>query len=425
MIELNDARIAVIGLGYVGLPLAVEFAKRFPVVGFDINLSRIEDLKSGKDTTMEVNPQELIGNESLVFSNRIGGIKNCNVYIVTVPTPIDQYNQPDLSMLQSSSSMLGEIIEGGDVVIYESTVYPGATEEECVPILEERSGLKLNDGFFVGYSPERINPGDKNHRVSNILKVTSGSNSEAANFVDSLYSQIVVAGTYKTSSIKVAEAAKVIENTQRDVNIALINELSIIFGKLKIDTHEVLNAAGTKWNFLPFSPGLVGGHCIGVDPYYLTYKAQSIGHHPEIILAGRRINDGMAEYVASQLVKGMINKSIHVKQARVLLMGLTFKENCPDLRNTKVLDVFHELLDYGIEVDVMEPWCSKQEVKSSYDIELIDTPQEETYDAIIIAVAHDEFKAMSIETIQKWGKPSHVIYDLKHLFPNSNLTMRL
>jgi len=425
MIELNDARIAVIGLGYVGLPLAVEFAKRFPVVGFDINLSRIEDLKSGKDTTMEVNPQELIGNESLVFSNSIGGIKNCNVYIVTVPTPIDQYNQPDLSMLQSSSSMLGEIIEGGDVVIYESTVYPGATEEECVPILEERSGLKLNDGFFVGYSPERINPGDKNHRVSNILKVTSGSNSEAANFVDSLYSQIVVAGTYKTSSIKVAEAAKVIENTQRDVNIALINELSIIFGKLKIDTHEVLNAAGTKWNFLPFSPGLVGGHCIGVDPYYLTYKAQSIGHHPEIILAGRRINDGMAEYVASQLVKGMINKSIHVKQARVLLMGLTFKENCPDLRNTKVLDVFHELLDYGIEVDVMEPWCSKQEVKSSYDIELIDTPQEETYDAIIIAVAHDEFKAMSIETIQKWGKPSHVIYDLKHLFPNSNLTMRL
>ena len=255
--------------------------------------------------------------------------------------------------------------------------------------------------------------------------MTSGSNSEAANFVDSLYSQIVVAGTYKTSSIKVAEAAKVIENTQRDVNIALINELSIIFGKLKIDTHEVLNAAGTKWNFLPFSPGLVGGHCIGVDPYYLTYKAQSIGHHPEIILAGRRINDGMAEYVASQLVKGMINKSIHVKQARVLLMGLTFKENCPDLRNTKVLDVFHELLDYGIEVDVMEPWCSKQEVKSSYDIELIDTPQEETYDAIIIAVAHDEFKAMSIETIQKWGKPSHVIYDLKHLFPNSNLTMRL
>ena len=425
MIELNDARIAVIGLGYVGLPLAVEFAKRFPVVGFDINLSRIEDLKSGKDTTMEVNPQELIGNESLVFSNSIGGIKNCNVYIVTVPTPIDQYNQPDLSMLQSSSSMLGEIIEGGDVVIYESTVYPGATEEECVPILEERSGLKLNDGFFVGYSPERINPGDKNHRVSNILKVTSGSNSEAANFVDSLYSQIVVAGTYKTSSIKVSEAAKVIENTQRDVNIALINELSIIFGKLKIDTHEVLNAAGTKWNFLPFSPGLVGGHCIGVDPYYLTYKAQSIGHHPEIILAGRRINDGMAEYVASQLVKGMINKSIHVKQARVLLMGLTFKENCPDLRNTKVLDVFHELLDYGIEVDVMEPWCSKQEVKSSYDIELIDTPQEETYDAIIIAVAHDEFKAMSIETIQKWGKPSHVIYDLKHLFPNSNLTMRL
>lgn len=425
MIELKDVRIAVIGLGYVGLPLAVEFAKRFPVVGFDINLSRVEGLKSGKDTTLEVNPQELIGNDSLIFSNSISGIKDCNVYIVTVPTPIDQYNQPDLSMLQTSSSMLGEIIKLGDVVIYESTVYPGATEEECVPILEERSGLTLNDDFFVGYSPERINPGDKNHRVSNILKVTSGSNSEAANFVDSLYSQIVVAGTYKTSSIKVAEAAKVIENTQRDVNIALINELSIIFGKLEIDTHEVLKAAGTKWNFLPFSPGLVGGHCIGVDPYYLTYKAQSIGHHPEMILAGRRINDGMAEYVTSQLVRAMINKSIHVKNARVLLMGLTFKENCPDLRNTKVLDVFHELLDYGIEVDVMEPWCSKQEVKNSYDIELVDTPEEDTYDAIIIAVAHEQFKAMSIETIQKWGKPSHIIYDLKHLFPNSNLTMRL
>jgi UDP-N-acetyl-D-galactosamine dehydrogenase len=425
MIELKDVRIAVIGLGYVGLPLAVEFAKRFPVVGFDINRSRVEDLKSGKDATLEVNHQELIGNDSLVFSSSVSGIKDCNVYIVTVPTPIDQYNQPDLSMLQSSSSMLGEIIKSGDFVIYESTVYPGATEEECVPILEERSGLTLNDDFFVGYSPERINPGDKNHRVSNILKVTSGSSSGAANFVDSLYSQIVVAGTYKTSSIKVAEAAKVIENTQRDVNIALINELSIIFGKLEIDTHEVLNAAGTKWNFLPFSPGLVGGHCIGVDPYYLTHKAQSIGHHPEIILAGRRINDGMAAYVTSQLVKGMIKRSIHVKEARVLLMGLTFKENCPDLRNTKVLDVFHELRDYGIQVDVMEPWCSKQEVKDSYDIDLVDTPKEETYDAIIIAVAHEEFKAMSIEAIQKWAKSNHIIYDLKYSFPDSNVTMRL
>ena len=425
MIEFKEVKIGVIGLGYVGLPLAVEFAKRFPVVGFDIDEHRVSDLKAGDDSTLEVDSHELKNNKALFFSFNLHDIKDCNVYIVTVPTPIDQYNQPDLSMLESSSAMLGSIISDGDFVIYESTVYPGATEEECVPILEDRSGLKLNDDFFVGYSPERINPGDKNHRVANILKITSGSNREAADFVDSLYSQIVSVGTHKTSSIKVAEAAKVIENTQRDVNIALINELSIIFGKLKIDTLEILEAAGTKWNFLPFRPGLVGGHCIGVDPYYLTHKAQSIGHHPEMILAGRRINDGMAAHVSSQLVKRMIKKSIQVDQAKVLIMGLTFKENCPDLRNTKVIDIVHELQDYGIEVDVIEPWCSKQEVMDNCAIELIDSPEEGVYDSIIVAVGHEQFKSMSIENIQKWGKPRHIIYDLKYIFPDSNSTIRL
>jgi UDP-N-acetyl-D-glucosamine/UDP-N-acetyl-D-galactosamine dehydrogenase len=425
MIEFKEVKIGVIGLGYVGLPLAVEFAKRFPVVGFDIDEHRISDLKAGDDSTLEVDSHELKNNKALFFSFNLDDIKDCNVYIVTVPTPIDQYNQPDLSMLESSSAMLGSIISEGDFVIYESTVYPGATEEECVPILEDRSGLKLNDDFFVGYSPERINPGDKNHRVANILKITSGSNREAADFVDFLYSQIVSVGTHKTSSIKVAEAAKVIENTQRDVNIALINELSIIFGKLKIDTLEILEAAGTKWNFLPFRPGLVGGHCIGVDPYYLTHKAQSIGHHPEMILAGRRINDGMAAHVSSQLVKRMIKKSIQVDQAKVLIMGLTFKENCPDLRNTKVIDIVHELQDYGIEVDVIEPWCSKQEVMDNCAIELIDSPEEGVYDSIIVAVGHEQFKSMSIENIQKWGKSRHIIYDLKYIFPDSNSTIRL
>jgi len=425
MIEFKEVKIGVIGLGYVGLPLAVEFAKRFPVVGFDIDEHRVSDLKAGDDSTLEVDSHELKNNKALFFSFNLDDIKDCNVYIVTVPTPIDQYNQPDLSMLESSSAMLGSIISDGDFVIYESTVYPGATEEECVPILEDRSGLKLNDDFFVGYSPERINPGDKNHRVANILKITSGSNREAADFVDFLYSQIVSVGTHKTSSIKVAEAAKVIENTQRDVNIALINELSIIFGKLKIDTLEILEAAGTKWNFLPFRPGLVGGHCIGVDPYYLTHKAQSIGHHPEMILAGRRINDGMAAHVSSQLVKRMIKKSIQVDQAKVLIMGLTFKENCPDLRNTKVIDIVHELQDYGIEVDVIEPWCSKQEVMDNCAIELIDSPEEGVYDSIIVAVGHEQFKSMSIENIQKWGKSRHIIYDLKYIFPDSNSTIRL
>ena len=425
MINFDEVKIAIIGLGYVGLPLAVEFGKKFPVVGFDINQRRVLELQGGKDLTLEVDSSELLNLEMLSFSANLEDIQDCNVYIVTVPTPIDQYNQPDLDMLRSASKMLGGLIRSNEIVIYESTVYPGATEDECVPLLEKYSGLKFNIDFFVGYSPERINPGDKNHRVTNILKVTSGSTKDAAQYVDSLYSLIVSAGTHKTSSIKVAEAAKIIENTQRDVNIALINELAIIFEKLDIDTLEVLEAAGTKWNFLPFRPGLVGGHCIGVDPYYLTHKAQSVGYHPEIILAGRRINDGMASYVVSQLVKKMINKSIQVDVAKVLIMGLTFKENCPDLRNTKVVDIVYELEEYGIEVDVIEPWCSSEEVLDSHGIDLIDTPRDGEYDAILIAVGHDEFKSKPFTSIEKWAKKTHIIYDLKYAFPQVKSTYRL
>ena len=361
MLSLSEARIAIIGLGYVGLPLAVEFSKKYDVLGFDIDQERISELVSRKDSTLEVSHNELLDAKNSKFSTNINDLRNYNTFIVTVPTPIDQYMQPDLTPLLKASEMIGRVIKKGDVVIYESTVYPGATEEDCIPVVENISGLEFNKDFYAGYSPERINPGDKEHKVINIMKVTSGSNSEVANFVDSLYASIITAGTHLASSIRVAEAAKVIENTQRDVNIALINELSLIFNRLDIDTLEVLEAAGTKWNFLPFRPGLVGGHCIGVDPYYLTHKAQSAGYHPEMILAGRRLNDNMGKIVVSRLVKEMVKKDIDVSKAKILVMGLTFKENCPDLRNTKVVDIIFELRGYGIDVDIMDPWCSPEE----------------------------------------------------------------
>ena len=424
--SLDKTRVGIIGLGYVGLPLAVEFGKKIPTVGFDINKDRISELSLGCDSTLECTKEELLEAKSLSYTSTLEDLKSCNVYIVTVPTPIDKHNQPDLSPLIKASEALGSIISAGDIVIYESTVYPGATEDECVPIVERVSGLEFNKDFYAGYSPERINPGDKEHRVTNILKVTSGSNYEVAEFVDQLYKLIVLAGTHKASSIKVAEAAKVIENTQRDVNIALINELSIIFGKLDIDTLEVLEAAGTKWNFLPFRPGLVGGHCIGVDPYYLTHKAQSVGYHPEMILAGRRLNDGMAQYVVSQLVKKMITKRIHVEGANILIMGLTFKENCPDLRNTKVVDIVSELKEYNINVDVVDPWCSSEEADAEYGLSLCDKPKQGEYDAIVIAVGHDEFKLMGIEQIKALGKEeASVVYDLKYIFSKNESDMRL
>ena len=407
----------MIGLGYVGLPLAVEFGKKYTTVGFDINQPRIDELKLGNDHTLEVSDEELASANQLSFTANPEEIKHCNVYIVTVPTPINDYKQPDLTPLEKASTLLGKVIKRDDIVIYESTVYPGATEEVCVPILEKVSGLTFNHDFFVGYSPERINPGDKAHRVTNILKVTSGSTAEIAEQVDQLYKSIITAGTHKASSIKVAEAAKVIENTQRDVNIALINELAIIFNRLDIDTEEVLIAAGTKWNFLPFRPGLVGGHCIGVDPYYLTYKAQSIGYNPEIILSGRRINDDMGEYVVSRLVKLMLQKRIHVQQSNILIMGLTFKENCPDIRNTRVVDIVKELKTYGVNVHIYDPWVNVKEVEAEYGIKPITTLEENKFDAIVLAVAHDQFKQMDIKQIRSLGKPDSVIYDLKYLFP--------
>jgi UDP-N-acetyl-D-galactosamine dehydrogenase len=417
-------KLAIIGLGYVGLPLAVEFSKKFSVLGFDTNNSRINELKEGVDSTLEVSEAELAKSTLLTYSSDVSDLSECNIYIVTVPTPINVHKQPDLTPLIKASAMIGEFIAAGDIVIYESTVYPGATEEVCIPEVERVSGLKFNQDFFAGYSPERINPGDKEHRVTNILKVTSGSTPEIAEQVDQLYKAIVTAGTHKASSIKVAEAAKVIENTQRDVNIALINELSIIFNKLGIDTLEVLKAAGTKWNFLPFRPGLVGGHCIGVDPYYLTHKAQSVGYHPEMILAGRRLNDGMGEYVVSQLVKAMLKKRIHVDGANVLIMGLTFKENCPDLRNTKVVDIVKELNEYNINVDVTDPWCSNDEAQSEYGLTIVE-PKKDHYDAIIIAVGHHEFKQLGCEHIRELGKSRHVLYDLKYLLPKDSVDMRL
>nr|WP_318381081.1 Vi polysaccharide biosynthesis UDP-N-acetylglucosamine C-6 dehydrogenase TviB [uncultured Enterobacter sp.] len=423
--NINNVKIAVIGLGYVGLPLAVEFGKKFQTIGFDIKESRIVELKKGIDTTLECSAEELQEASNLDYSSLVNDLKTCNVYIVTVPTPIDKYKRPDLTPLIKASELLGTVLSKGDVVVYESTVYPGATEEECVPVIESVSGLKFNQDFYVGYSPERINPGDKEHRLINIKKVTSGSTKDAASFVDKLYGEIIVAGTHQASSIKVAEAAKVIENTQRDLNIALINELAIIFNKLNIDTEEVLKAAGTKWNFLPFKPGLVGGHCIGVDPYYLTHKAQAIGYNPEVILAGRRINDRMSQYVSSQLIKGMIKKGIMIDNANVLILGLTFKENCPDLRNTKVIDIVTELQDYNIKVDVYDPWVDPNEALREYNLQVLEILPNKRYEAIIFAVAHDEFKVLRDEQLQCLLHEKNVIYDLKYVLDSHIPDIRL
>lgn len=423
--ELADIKLAVIGLGYVGLPLAVEFGRKRSVVGFDISQRRIDELKSGNDVTLEIAPEELADAKLLTYSTKIEDLRTCNCYIISVPTPIDKYNRPDLTPLIKASETVGSVLKLGDVVIYESTVYPGCTEEDCVPILEKSSGLRFNQDFFCGYSPERINPGDKEHRISTIKKVTSGSTPQIADLVDQLYGEIVTVGTFKAASIKVAEAAKVIENTQRDLNIALINELALIFNKLGIDTEAVLNAAASKWNFLPFRPGLVGGHCIGVDPYYLTHKAQAIGYHPEIILAGRRLNDAMGGYVVAQLVKAMTKKRIQVDGAKVLVMGLTFKENCPDLRNTRVMDIISELKDYNCEVDVYDPWVSAEEAVCEYSIAPVDRLNDAAYDAIVVAVGHQQFKEMGAKAIRKLAKAKSVFYDLKSLFAAEESDLRL
>ena len=418
-------KIAIIGLGYVGLPLAVEFGKIRPVIGFDINQNRIDALREGRDSTLEVSGDELREAAHLSFTTDPADLAEANIYIVTVPTPIDAHKRPDLTPLIKASETLGKVLKHGDIVIYESTVYPGATEEDCVPVLERVSGLTFNKDFFAGYSPERINPGDKTHRLPDIRKVTSGSTPEIAEEVDKLYASIITAGTYKAESIRVAEAAKVIENTQRDLNIALINELAIIFNKMGIDTEAVLKAAGTKWNFLPFQPGLVGGHCIGVDPYYLTHKAEELGYHPQVILAGRRINDGMGAYVAGQLVKAMLKRRIQVDGARVLVLGLTFKENCPDLRNTRVVDVVRELQDYGIQVDVHDPWTNADEARHEYGLDLVETPQDGGYDGIVLAVAHDQFKALGANAMRGFGKADHVLYDLKNVLDTQESDLRL
>ncbi|PSW57458.1 Vi polysaccharide biosynthesis UDP-N-acetylglucosamine C-6 dehydrogenase TviB [Photobacterium leiognathi] len=423
--SLENTKIGIIGLGYVGLPLAVEFGKKQQTLGFDINETRVAQLRDGNDFTLECSSEELSEATLLEYSANIEDLKTCNVYIVTVPTPIDEYKQPDLTPLVKASETLGKVLKVNDVVIYESTVYPGATEEACIPVLESVSGLTFNKDFYAGYSPERINPGDKEHRVTTIKKVTAGSTPEIAEYVDAIYRQIIVAGTHKASSIKVAEAAKVIENTQRDLNIALINELAVIFNKLGIDTEEVLKAAGTKWNFLPFRPGLVGGHCIGVDPYYLTHKAQAIGYHPEVILAGRRINDNMGAYVVSQLVKAMLQKSIPVKGADILIMGLTFKENCPDLRNTRVVDIIAELSEYNTNVDIYDPWICPEEAKHEYNVDVLTDKPNKQYDAVIVAVAHDQFKAMTVEEYQALTKQDSVIYDLKYVLDSSVSDIRL
>jgi len=425
MHALSDIKLAVIGLGYVGLPLAAEFGKKRSVVGFDINQKRIEALKAGHDSTLEVSDEELREATGLNYSANPQDLAACNVFIVTVPTPIDEHKRPDLTPLVKASETIGKVLKKGDIVIYESTVYPGATEEDCVPVLEQYSGLRFNVDFYAGYSPERINPGDKEHRVSTIKKVTSGSTPAVADLVDRLYQEIIVAGTYKAESIKVAEAAKVIENTQRDLNIALVNELAVIFNRMGIDTEAVLKAAGTKWNFLPFRPGLVGGHCIGVDPYYLTHKAQAIGYHPEIILAGRRLNDGMGAYVVSQLVKAMLKRRIHVDGARVLVMGLTFKENCPDLRNTRVVDIVSELNDYNVHVDVYDPWVDRAEAEHEYSITPIKKPATGVYDGILLAVGHDDFKLAGVEQIRSYGKARHIVYDLKYILNRDEADLRL
>ena len=428
--QLKNKRIGVIGLGYVGLPLAVEFGRHYPTVGFDINKHRIQELFSGKDHTLEVNVEDLRAAAHLMYTSELEALIGCNMFIVTVPTPVDEYNRPDLTPLERASETVGKVLRKGGIVVYESTVYPGCTEEICVPILEKVSGLKFNQDFFVGYSPERINPGDKEHRLVTIKKVTSGSTPEAANEVDALYSSIIIAGTHKAPSIKVAEAAKVIENTQRDLNIALMNELSLIFGKMGIDTLDVLEAAGTKWNFLPFRPGLVGGHCIGVDPYYLTHKAQALDYHPEVILAGRRINDSMGAHVAQEVVKLMTVRGARVGCSRVLVLGLTFKENCPDLRNSKVVDIIKELQNFGIKVDVHDPQADATEARAEYGVELLTEALEElplygAYDAVVLAVGHGAYKGLGIEKLRSLGKNEHVFYDVKGLFDKSVTDGRL
>ena len=425
MLQLSELKIAIIGLGYVGLPLAVEFGKKVPVMGFDIHQKRIDELQSGQDHTLEVSPKELKQATHLSYTTNLQQLADCNFFIVTVPTPIDEFKQPDLTPLVKASESIARVLKKGDVVVYESTVYPGATEEVCIPVLEKNSGLKFNQDFYAGYSPERINPGDKLHRVTNILKITSGSTPEVADYVDQVYNLVIEAGTHKAASIKVAEAAKVIENTQRDVNIALINELALIFNKMGIDTEAVLEAAGTKWNFLPFRPGLVGGHCIGVDPYYLTHKAQAIGYHPEIILAGRRLNDGMGAYVVTQLVKAMLKKRIQVEDAKVLILGLSFKENCPDIRNTRIIDIVNELKEYHIQADVYDPWVDVSEAEHEYGITPVQTLENGKYDAVILAVAHQQFKVMGADAIRALGKADHVLYDLKYVLSQAESDLRL
>lgn len=417
MPDLASTHVAVIGLGYVGLPLAVEFSKKLPTTGFDLNEERITKLKNGQDTTLEVTDEELAAARSLRFTSSLNDLQDCNVFIIAVPTPIDANKRPDLRPLEGASQTVGKVLKPGDVVIYESTVYPGATEEVCIPILEELSGLVFNKDFFAGYSPERINPGDHEHRLPTIVKVTSGSTPETAEFVNDLYGAIITAGTFKASCIKVAEAAKVIENTQRDVNIALINELALIFNRLNIDTLEVLKAAGTKWNFLPFRPGLVGGHCIGVDPYYLTHKAQEVGYHPEMILAGRRLNDDMGRYIASEIIKLMLKKRIHVANSNILIMGLTFKENCPDLRNTRVVDIIKELESYGANIEVYDPWADRQEAEQLYGVTMITELPKKHYDGVVLTVAHNEFTTFDTATFEAICRSLSVIYDVKHVLP--------
>lgn len=420
-----NTRIAIIGLGYVGLPLAVEFGKKYPTVGFDINHRRVAELREGIERTLEVDPAELAQATRLTYSSNPEDLRSATVYIVTVPTPIDEHKQPDLTPLKKASEMLGTVMKPGDIAVFESTVYPGATEEYCVPIIEQVSGLTFNRDFYAAYSPERINPGDKEHRLTTIMKVTSGSDEKTADFIDALYSSIIPAGTHKAPSIKVAEAAKVIENTQRDLNIALMNELAIIFNKMGIDTEDVLNAASTKWNFMPFRPGLVGGHCIGVDPYYLTHKAEAIGYHPQVILAGRRINDGMGCYVVSQLIRQMLKRRIQVDGANILVMGLTFKENCPDLRNTRVIDIINALQDYNANVDVYDPWVNEESAKHEYGITPVKQLKPGHYDAIVLAVAHRQFKELGVDGLHALGKSEHVLYDAKHVLPKTYSDMRL
>ncbi|MGB3610324.1 MAG: Vi polysaccharide biosynthesis UDP-N-acetylglucosamine C-6 dehydrogenase TviB [Cellvibrio sp.] len=421
----SNPTLCIIGLGYVGLPLAVEFGKKVTTIGFDINQQRVDELRRGVDHTLELDSAELGEANFLRYTTNEDDIKGCDVYIVTVPTPINDSKQPDLTPLEKASQLLGRVIGKNSIVVFESTVYPGCTEEVCVPLIEQGSGLVFNRDFFAGYSPERINPGDKQHRVHNITKITSGSTPEVAEYIDQLYRRIVVVGTHKASSIKVAEAAKVIENTQRDINIALINELALIFKRLDIDTLEVLEAAGTKWNFLPFRPGLVGGHCISVDPYYLTHKAQQVGYNPEVILAGRRINDGMGNFIADSVVKLMTQRKTHVVDSNILIMGLTFKENCPDLRNTRVIDIIHELQKYNANVHVYDPWASKSEAQHEYGLDLIDYPRPESYDAIILCVGHQTFRELGADAIRAFGKPNHVLFDVKHILPKAAVDARL